>query len=118
MCHTCHLQVYAILEATAARLPTHDRRTHRLPRLHVHILRQVTHAESGAKHAIITVCTNEFTEAHTVYELARQTWSPVPTSIDNRGERLASTWWMQPRGDEVQHAWTVSEWYIRPQARQ
>ena len=107
-----------MLEATAARLPSYDRRTHRLPRLHVHIPRQVTHAESGAKHAIIPVCTTEFTEAHTVFELARQTFDPVPADIDSRRERLASTWWMQPRGDEVQHDWTVSEWYTRPQARQ
>ena len=106
-----------MLEATAARLPTYDRRTHRLPRLHVHIPRQVTHAESGAKHAIITVCTTEFTEAHTVFELARQTFAPAPTSIRPRGERLASTWWMQPRNEEVNHAWTLTEMYTRPQAR-
>ena len=97
-----------MLEATAARQPSFDRQTHRLPRLHVHIPAQVSRTESGAKHAIITVCTNEFTEAHTVYELARQTWIPVPTSIDARGERLASTLWMQPRGDEVNHAWSVT----------
>ena len=107
-----------MLEATAARLPSYDRRTHRLPRLHVHILGQVSRTESGAKHAIITLCTNEVTEAHTVFELARQTFVLVPPGIDSRGERLASTWWMQPRGEEVRHAWTVTERYTRPQARQ
>ena len=116
--HACHLQVYAMLDATAARQPSFDRQTHRLPRLHVHIPAQVSRTESGAKHAIITVCTTEFTQAHTVFELARQTFVPVPTSIHPRGERLASTWWMQLRNQEVNHAWTVTEMYTRPQARQ
>ena len=107
-----------MLEATAARLPSYDRRAHRLPRLHVHILGQVSRTERAAKHAIITVCTHEFTEAHTVLGLARQAFVPVLAGIDSRGERLASTWWMQPRGDEVRHDWTVIEWYTRPQARQ
>ena len=106
-----------MLEATAARLPSYDRRTHRLPRLHVHIPGQVSRTESDAKLAIITVCTNEFTEAHTVFELARQTFVPVPADIDPRRQRLASTWWVQPRGDEVNHAWTVAQWYSRAQAR-
>ena len=64
-----------MLEATAAHQPSFDRQTHRLPRLHVHIIAQVSRTESGAKHAIITVCTNEF-EAHTVYELARPDLDP------------------------------------------
>ncbi len=65
-----------MLDATAARQPSFDRQTHRLPRLHVHILAQGSRAESGAKHAIITVCTNEFPEAHTVYELAKSDLGP------------------------------------------
>ena len=54
-------------------------------------------AASGAIHAVVTACTRDLMEAVTLREAARNIVVPVPTEIDARGRRFASTWWMQPR---------------------
>ena len=94
-----------MLENSMARLPSYDRSRHFLPRCHVTVPRNQQPTESGACHAVITIGSRNFLEAVTIRELARQTPVDVPTHIDPRGRRYASTWWMQPRGDEAVHAW-------------
>ena len=82
---------------------------HVLPRIHVVVPRDKGFTESGMYHAVITVISRDLREAIAIRELARQTVVQVPTSIDTRGWRYASTWWVQQRGqDEARHAWQVS----------
>ena len=90
---------------TMSQMPSYDRTRHTLPRVHVVVPRHQTYTESGMMHAVITIPSRDLREAITIRELARQTPVDVPTHIDPRGWRYASTWWMQPRGDEAVHAW-------------
>ena len=90
---------------TVSQLPSYDRTRHTLPRVHVVVPRHQSFTESGMRHAVITISSRDLREANTIRELARQTPVQVPTSIDTRGWRYASTWWMQPRGEEALNAW-------------
>ena len=61
--------------------------------------------DSELRRAIITITSRDLREAITIREMARQTVVPVPHWLDSRGFRMASTWWMQPRGqEEARHA--------------
>ena len=93
---------------TVSQMPSYDRTRHALPRVHVVVPRRQTYTESGMMHAVVTIPSRDLREAIAVRELARQTPVTVPTSIDTRGWRYASTWWMQPRGDEALHAWQAA----------
>ena len=108
-CHASITQVHDMLMGTSARLPSFDRSRHVLPRIHEVVPRDQGFTESGMCHAVITVISRDLREAIAIRELARQTVVQVPTSIDTRGWRYASTWWVQQRGqDEARHAWQVS----------
>ena len=100
-CHVCRLHVYAMLEDTARRLPTFDKRRQRLPFYHVTLLGHAAGTDSGARNGITTACTKEATEALTVLDSARHTYVEVSQDIDPRGRRSASTQCMQPRGAET-----------------
>ena len=91
-----------------SQMPSYDRTRHTLPRVHVVVPRHQSYTGSGRCHAVITISSRDLRETITIRELARQTPVQVPTSIDTRGWRYASTWWMQPRGDEVVHAWQAA----------
>ena len=93
---------------TMSQMPSYDRTRHTLPRVHVVVPRHQNYTESGMMHAVVTIPSRDLREAITVRELARQTPVVVPTTIDTRGWRYASMWWMQPRGDEVVHAWQAA----------
>ena len=94
-------EVYAALLDTATQLHGFDRRRARLPFHHVTLPARDGRTESGLRHAIVTVTSRNFEDADTMYELARQTTVRVPLHVDDRGERFASTWWMQPRGRDI-----------------
>ena len=93
---------------TVARMPSFDPTRHVLPRAHVVVPRHQPCNESGHRHAVITIPSQNLREAITIREVARQTLVQVPTHIDRRGFRYASTWWLQPRDDtQWEHAWTA-----------
>ena len=93
---------------TMSQMPSYDRTRHTLPRVHVVVPWHQNYTESGMMHAVVTIPSRDLHEAIAVRELARQTPVTVPTSIDTRGWRYSSTWWMQPCGDEVVHAWQAA----------
>ena len=97
-----------MLQHTVSQLPSWDGTRHTLPRVHVVIPRNQNLTESGLCHAVITIPSRDLREAITIRELARQTPVIVPKFVDDRGWRYPSTWWMQPRGDEAQHAWQAT----------
>jgi len=97
-----------MLQNTVPQLPSWDGTRHSLPRVHVVVPRNQNLTDSGLCHAVITIPSRDLREAITIRELARQTPVPVPRTIDTRGWRYASTWWMQPRGDEALNAWQAS----------
>ena len=78
-----------MLEGTARRAPTFDKRRQRLPFYHVMLWGHAARTDSGARHGITTVCTKEVTEALTIFDLARHTSVEVSQDIDPRGRRFA-----------------------------
>jgi hypothetical protein len=94
--------------------PSFHKRVHKLPFTHFVITDSVAHSE--ARIACITVPSPDIAEALTIYELARTTQVPVPGYIDNRGERCASTWWMQRRTTRSGRATSSydNQWYTQP----
>ena len=106
--HALRFQVYDMLEETARQLSSFDRRRQMLPFYQVMMPDRASRTDSGANIAILTVRTKEFTEALTVFEFVRQTIVDVPSDIEWRGRRFAPTYWMQPRGVEADHTWTIA----------
>ena len=104
-CHAYVPKVWRNLRNTAFRVPSFAPGRHELPMFHVVIGR--SHAYSGARIAIITVEDRDLSRAQTIFELVRQTQVPVPAAIDQRGMRYASSYWMQPRGDQARSAWRL-----------
>ena len=103
------IQVYVWLAEAATRLPSWAPARHVLCMHTCVVPEHQQPAASGAIHAVITACTPDLTEALTLREVARHIIVPVPTEIDARGRRFASTWWMQPRGpDADQDTWVCA----------
>ena len=99
-------QVGEMLLETVARMASFDATRHVLPRTHVVVPRHQRGTESGHRHAVITIPSQNLREAITIREVARQTLVPVPLHIDPRGYRYAAAWWLQPRTDrQWEHAW-------------
>ena len=95
-----------MLQATAIRMPSFEADRHVLPEHHVVVPRDQGRTDTGLRHVIITITSRDLREAITIREMARQTMVTVPRWLDTRGFRMASTWWMQPRGEaERRHAW-------------
>ena len=95
-----------MLQTTANRMPSFEAGRHVLPEHHVVVPRDQGRTDTGLRHAIITITSRDLREAITIREMARQTVVTVPRWLDSRGFRMASTWWMQPRGEtERRHAW-------------
>ena len=99
-------EVWRNLRNTAFRMPSFDPDRHELPFFSVVIGK--SHAYSDARIAIIAVEDRDLSRAQTIFELVRQTQVPVPRAIDPRGMRYASCYWMQPRGQQVAHAWRLA----------
>jgi hypothetical protein len=114
VCELMNDQVHRNLMITANRNPSFHERVHKLPFTHIVITESVAHSE--ARIACITVPSPDIAEALTIYELARTTQVPVPGYIDNRGERCASTWWMQRRSTRSSRATSSydNQWYTQP----
>jgi hypothetical protein len=87
-------------------MASYDRDYNDIPFCHIVIGRN--QAYSGARIAIITVPDRDLTQAQTIFELVKQTHVPMPTSIDGRGTRYATCYWMQPRPEEVQYVWRLA----------
>ena len=99
-----------MLQATAERMPSFDRLRHTLPGCHIVVPRDQPRTRSGHSHAVLTITLQDLRGAITIREMARQTQVVVPRDIDNREWRYASTWWMQPRGDEEERStWHAAE---------
>ena len=97
ICQHLVRQVYAWLAESATRLPKWDSAKHVLCMRTCVVPEHQQPAASGAIHAVVTTCTRDLMEAVTLREAARNIVAPVPTDLDARGRRIASTRWMQPR---------------------
>ena len=105
-CYAYAPKVHRNLRITAERMASYDRQYDDIPFCHIVIGRG--QAYNGARIAIITVPDRDLTQAQTIFELVKQTHVPIPTSINGRGTRYATCYWMQPRLEEVQYVWRVA----------
>ena len=95
-----------MLQSTAAHMASYEAGRRVLPEHPVVVPRDQGRTDTGLRHAIITIISRDLREAITIREMARQTVVTVPHWFDSHGFRMASTWWIQPRGEtERRHAW-------------